>query len=170
LARERSLGWQVIVCGPRTEAFASFKLGMKTHPAAFNVLIVDSEAPATGPVWDHVRRHDGWSRPVDTLDSQCHLMVQAVEAWIIADPGTLTGFYGQGFLENAIPRTEDVESIGKDRLLPALEQATRGTRKGKYHKIDHCAALLERMVPSRVQARARHCDRLFQELESVIRS
>ena len=59
----------------------------------------------------------------------------------------LTEFYGQDFLRNALPGTDDVEAIPKDRLLSSLNHATRGTQKGPYHKIDHGAALLERIDP-----------------------
>jgi hypothetical protein len=170
LAREKKLEWHVIPCGPRAEAFENFKLAVKTHPSAFVVLVIDSEEPVSGPVWDHVSRYDRWSRPKGILDSQCHLMAQAVEAWILADPDSLVRFYGQGFVESGLPRAQDIETVGKKRLLAALEQATRGTTKGTYHKIDHCAALLEKIDPSKVRTRAKHCDRLFRELEVVIRS
>ena len=169
LARQKRLDWNVIVCGPRSEAFESFKIAGRSHPEAFNVLLVDSEAPVKRPTWEHLQQQAGWKKPKSARESQGHLMVQAVEAWILADPETLSDFYGQGFLSNAIPRTEDVEAIPKDRLLSALDHATRGTRKGPYHKIDHGAALLERIDPERVRSRSRHCDLLFREIEAEIR-
>ena len=169
LARHKRLGWNVIVCGPRSEAFENFKLGSRSHPEAFNVLLVDSEAPVSTPAWEHLQRQEGWPRPKGAGESQGYLMVQAVEAWIIADPGALSVFYGQGFLHNALPRSDDVEAIPKDRLVPSLVHATRGTQKGPYHKIDHGATLLERIDPNRVRARSRHCDLLFRELEAAIR-
>src|SRR5215211_9552796 len=85
LARQKRLGWNVIVCGPRSEAFEIFKMGSRSHPEAFNVLLVDSEAPVSRPAWEHLQRQDGWKRPESAGRSQCHLMVQAVEAWIVAD-------------------------------------------------------------------------------------
>jgi hypothetical protein len=96
-------------------------------------------------------------------------MVQTVEAWIVADPEALSDFYGHGFLRNALPGSDDVEVIPKDRLLSSLSRATRSTQKGPYHKIDHGAALLERIDPEKVRSRSRHCDLLFRELEAVIR-
>lgn len=170
LARQNRLGWSLILCGPRSEAFESFKLAIKTHPDAFNVLLVDAECPVSRSGWEHLRNSDGWETPAHVEDAQCHLMVQAIEAWLIAAPDTLAAFYGQGFRRNALPRTEDVETIAKERLLSALSQATEPTQKGRYHKIDHCAALLERIDPAQVRARAVHCDHLFQGLEEKIRS
>jgi len=169
LARQKRLGWTVIVCGPRPEAFESFKMAARSHPEAFNVLLVDSEAPVSRPPWEHLQQQVGWTRPESVRETQGHLMVQTVEAWIVADPETLSDFYGQGFLRNALPGSEDVEVIPKDRLLSSLNHATRGTQKGPYHKIDHGAALLERIDPERVRSRSQHCDRMFRELEAVIR-
>lgn len=169
LARQKHLGWNVIVCGPRSEAFESFKIAAGSHPEALNVLLVDSESPVSRSPWEHLQRQDGWVRPESARESQGHLMVQAVEAWIVADPETLAEFYGQGFLRNALPTTDDVEAVPKDRLLSSLNHATRGTQKGPYHKIDHGAALLERIDPGRVRSRSRHCDLLFRKIEAVIR-
>lgn len=169
LARQKRLDWNVIVCGPRSEAFESFKLAVRSHPEAFNVLLVDSEAPVSRSPWEHLQRQQGWTKPESARESQGHLMVQAVEAWIVADPEALAEFYGQGFLRNALPGTDDVEAIPKDRLLSSLNHATRGTQKGPYHKIDHGAALLERIDPDRVRSRSRHCNLMFREIEAAIR-
>lgn len=169
-ARQKRLGWSVILCGPRSEAFKSFELAIKTHQDAFNILLVDAEAPVSRSGWEHLLHGSGWRAPAGVEAAQCHLMVQAVEAWLIAVPDLLAAFYGQGFRRNALPRAEDVETIDKEHLLSALVQATEPTQKGRYHKIDHCAALLERIDPAQVRARAKHCEHLFQILEERIRS
>jgi hypothetical protein len=70
-------------------------------------------------------------------------MVQAMEAWFIADIDTLKKFYGQGFRETSIPRNLNVEKIDKDSLEPSLKEATRNTVKGEYQKIQHASELLE---------------------------
>lgn len=95
-------------------------------------------------------------------------MVQTVEAWLVADPEVLETFYGQGFQGSALPRRANVEEIGKDELLAAFDRAVRGTRKGSYHKISHCAGLLGRVRPERVRPRAPHCERLFASLEQLL--
>ncbi len=96
-------------------------------------------------------------------------MVQTVEAWLVADPETLTRFYGQGFLRGLLPKRQDVEEIAKADLNRALDRATARTQKGRYHKILHCSILLGLLDPNRVRARARHCDLLFTTLEARIR-
>lgn len=47
-------------------------------------------------------------------------MVQAMEAWFIADADKLKEFYGRDFNENAIPKDRDIERIEKSRLDSAL--------------------------------------------------
>jgi Domain of unknown function (DUF4276) len=96
-------------------------------------------------------------------------MVQMVEAWLIADPDTLSDYYGQGFRRNALSRRQDVEAVPKVQLARSLDRATTGTRKGKYAKIRHCADLLGLLNRDRVRRRARHCDLLFTSLEARIR-
>ncbi|CAA9310236.1 MAG: hypothetical protein AVDCRST_MAG68-1297 [uncultured Gemmatimonadetes bacterium] len=159
-AWERERGLQVVACGSREAAHEKFQRARTEHPTAFNVLLVDSEAPVTGTARDHLR---GWNLD-SIMETQVHLMVQAMEAWLIADPDTLARFYGQGFAANAIPRTKNVETIPKDDLVPALKRATRGTTKGEYHKTRHAFDLLAQIDPAKVRSRAPHCERLFQTL------
>jgi hypothetical protein len=159
-ARERRIHWNIIACGPRNAAFDGFLTALRTHPDAFNVLLVDSEGPVTQPLWNHFRSKDGWNTP-NISEDHCHLMVQVMEAWFIADVDTLVRFYGTDFRRGAIPRQRDVEAIDKKRIERALRDATRSTQKGAYQKIRHGAELLRRIVPERVRSRAYHCDRLF---------
>jgi hypothetical protein len=160
IARSKQIGWQVIICGSRNNAFRNFKNALKTHPDAFNVLLVDSEAPVNKSPLEHLKFRDNWdSLGVD--DTHCHLMVQVMEAWFVVDIDALKRFYGQGFKENAIPGNLNVENINKLDLEVALNKATKDTSKGKYHKIQHGAKLLEQVEATKVRKAAFHCDRLF---------
>ena len=164
--RKRSLHWRIIPCGSRGETFKDFQKACRVDVDFFNVLLVDAEGPVSRPPKDHLSRSDGWQ--TDQSEEHCHLMVQVMEAWIVADRAALRDFYGLGFQESAIPETEDVEQIDKARLLEALDRASRDTQKGPYHKIRHAARLLERIDPKVVRSRARHCERLFTILTKVI--
>jgi hypothetical protein len=163
-ARRRSIRWAVVPCGSRGNAFDGFASALRDHPEALNVLLVDSEAPVSSATWDHLQRRDGWSWPVVHANAACHLMVQTMEAWIVADPEALEQFFGPGFNRNAIPRNDDVEEIGKETLIAALEEAARQTNKRRYHKLDHGAKLLGLIDPDVVRSRAIHCRRLFEFL------
>lgn len=131
--------FKVVACGGRTKTFSSFK----NEPAEGDeipVLLVDSEDSVTshGP-WQHLkaRREDNWDRPIGTEDNQCHLMVQSMESWFLADRQTLESFYRQGFQGSALPADPNIERIAKRDVLASLNQATRNTRKGQYSKGKH---------------------------------
>jgi hypothetical protein len=96
-------------------------------------------------------------------------MVHSMESWLLADPAALAEFYGQGFRPKALPKIADVETVPKEEIAAALKHATRETQKGPYHKIRHGPGLLGRLDPAQVRQRAKHCDRLFATLETLLR-
>ncbi|MFK0735641.1 MAG: DUF4276 family protein [Gloeotrichia echinulata GP01] len=166
IARSQKIQWHIIICGTRNNALRDFKNALISHPDAFNVLLVDAEAPVkVQSPWGHLKSRDNWDVPSGLDDSHCHLMVQAMEAWFIADIETLKKFYGQGFKENAIPKNSHVEMIDKDSLEPSLKTATRNTIKGEYQKIKHASNLLELLDVAQVRNASPYCDRLFTTLE-----
>jgi hypothetical protein len=167
IARERRIRWYVVACGSHQSAFDDFGIAVRQHRDAFNVLLVDAEGPVTRSPWEHLRDRDRWQTQ-GLADDHCHLMVQIMEAWIIADMETLQRFYGQGFNANSIPGQEDVELIAKVDLERALIQATQNTQKGEYHKIRHGPKILALVDVSKVRNRARHCDRMFTTLTNKI--
>lgn len=164
IAQNRSVKWKIIVCGSRNNAFRDFKIALKAHPKAFNVLLVDAEAPVkTTNACQHLKQSDNWDLAhID--EEQCHLMVQTMEAWLIADIETLKKFYGREFKENVLPKNPNVEQIDKKQLEPSLKAATRKTSKGEYHKIQHASKLLALLNVNQVRAVAPHCDRIFTVL------
>lgn len=167
IARSKKIKWDIIVCGSRNNAFRSFMNALEDYPNAFNVLLVDSEASVTKPPWEHLKDRDNWnSAGID--DTHCHLMVQSMEAWFIADIDTLKTFYGQKFKENSIPKIPNVEKIDKDSLEPTLKAATRDTSKGEYQKIQHASKLLEMLDVAKVRKAAPSCDRLFTTLAQLM--
>jgi len=168
MARTQRVRWQLVSCGPRGVAFDNFRTALRDHPEAFNVLLVDSEASVNQTPWSHLEGRDGW-KISGSRDEQCHLMVHCMESWLVADPATLAEFYGQGFRQKALPAAADIETVMKQEITDALEHATKETQKGTYHKIRHGADLLGRLDPARVRKRAKHCDRLFLTLESLLR-
>ena len=134
----RRRGWRLdlIPCGPRNEAYQLFQNARKKSEAGIVVLLVDSEsevAAGTAPI-DHLREMDQWD--FHNVDSDViHLMVQTMETWIVADPATLRAYYGSGFQEGFLPLQTVLEEVSKEDIAKALNRATRGTKKGKYHKI-----------------------------------
>ncbi len=168
-ARRRRIGWTVVLSGSRSDAFINFRLALAQHPNALNLLLVDSEGPVSRAPREHLVASDGDAGYLASVpDARCHLMVQAMEAWIIADPEALAAFYGQGFAATAIPGTRNVEQIAKTTVLSSLIRATRNAQKGEYHKTRHAPLILERLDPGKVRHRAPHCERLFAVIEQQL--
>lgn len=164
-AHQRSILWRPVPCGSREEAYRRFRRHLEDDPSGRVFLLVDAERPVEA---ESTREHlaggeDGWDLS-SAADEQCHLMAQVMESWFLADPDALKRFYGQGFAAGRIPRRRDVEDVPKDDVMSALNEATRKTQKGIYHKIHHGPAILESLDPQRVRDRAPHCDSLFTEL------
>ena len=161
-ARQKRVPWKVVACGSRNAAHDAFLNAIKTSPEAINVLLVDSEGPVAIPLLPraHLRQHDGWDLAGIGEDS-IHLMIQTMEAWIIADAAAVATYYGQHFLKSALPTAQNLEGIGKASVVNALARATAQTGKKEYHTIRDAAVLLARIDPESVRRRCPSCDRLF---------
>lgn len=160
---------RVIPCGRRDAAHKSWRAALLVDPKALNLLLVDSEGPVEkGSLpWQHLGKSDpSWQPPADT-EGHCHLMVQMMEAWFLADPEALAKYYGQHFGAKALPARENVEQVAKADIERSLKEATRRTQKGEYHKIRHASDLLARIDPAKVRKRAPHCERLLTTLASA---
>jgi hypothetical protein len=161
-ARSRKLRWDVIACGSRESAYEKFCDAEDRHPDAFNLLLVDSEEPVQGTARQHLSRVNGWK--LNTVsDEQVHLMVEAMESWFLTAPDKLAAYYGQGFAEGMLPANPNVESIPKADVLKGLDQATRGTKKGRYQKGSHAPEILKLLEPAEVSAP--HCKQLLAALD-----
>lgn len=111
---------RVVACGSRRNAYESFKTAHAGQDTTV-LLLVDAEGPVTAESpWQHLEIHDNWDRPDHATDDQCHLMVQIMESWFLADPQTLKTFYGQGYRPDALPSDQHVERIAKRDVSTAL--------------------------------------------------
>ena len=168
LARSRTLRFRVVPCGSREKTWSRFQLEAGRAGAKETcVLLVDAEGSVGGLPRTHLRKSDGWDLS-GIPESVVHLMVQVMETWIVADPKNLAGYYGQGFKPGSLPARTNLEREPKAAILSGLHESTRRTSKGRYDKIKHASELLELIDPARVQARCRHCKRLFVELQRII--
>jgi Domain of unknown function (DUF4276) len=167
--RAKSWRWRLVCSGGRNAAFDGFRNAVQNGDDAVVVLLVDAEAPVNGAASAHLQARDGWDLGFAS-DQAVHLMVQTMEAWIVADPDALAAYYGQGFLKNALPKSQNLETVAKATLATALENATRKTKtKGAYHKIRHASDLLKLINREKVQQRCPACARMFEALGEAIR-
>lgn len=167
MARTRRLGWHLVACGGRDQAFKDFHNAIEQYQSSLVILLVDSEELLTAPLWKHLEARDKWNVSGYDDDS-CHLMVPCVEAWLVSDAACLERYYGQHFNSNQLPKNQNIETVEKIVIQETLDTATRRTQKGTYRKIEHCAALLGQLDRDKVQTRAPHCKRLFDKIGAWI--
>ena len=157
---------RIVACGGRDDAYDSFKTAHAREGEAA-MLLVDAEGPMSEPgPWQHLERRDGWRRPDGATDGQCHLMVQVMESWFLADTDTLESFYGRDFRRRALPANPEVEDVSKQDVLDGLTRATRDTTKGHYNKGAHSFEILADLDPEKVRNASPHAARLIQALSN----
>ncbi|MFJ5505937.1 DUF4276 family protein [Pectobacterium carotovorum] len=160
---------RIVACGSRSDAYDSFCTAIRNGETA--MLLVDSEEQVIAAIqpgdktqqrdrshwlpWQHLlqRGGDGWEKPQGVEDSQCHLMVQCMENWFLADHETVKQFFGQGFQENQLPASNiPIETVDKERVYRSLDNATRHCKtKNQYGKGEHSFELLGKIDPAKVQ-------------------
>ena len=155
---------KIVAGGSRDEAYDGFK----TAHAQRNVtamLLVDAEEEVTASgSWEHLRSRDNRHRPPGAANDQCHLMVQVMESWFLADREALQAFYGNGFRPKSLPGNPNIEQVPKQDVLNRLRQASRATRKGAYDKGAHSFEILGTLDPTKVTAVSPYARRFIQTL------
>lgn len=173
---------RIVACGSRGEAFKDFCTALKIGQRAF--LLIDSEAPVatqTGAenstladrrqwqAWAHLKQRPGdeWDQPKQAKDTDCHLMVQIMESWFLADSKTLATFFGTGFDQSKLPSISlGVETIAKQLVYKALDQATAHCKtKASYGKGEHSFKILAAIDPEKVCAASPWAQRLVEVLK-----
>lgn len=153
-----------IACGSRLEAYKKFCIAIKNGENA--LLLVDSESAVSAEYkgdddklelwqpWTHLAQRDGdkWQKPEEATNDQCHLMVQCMENWFLADRESVSRFFANGFNENSFPR-KPIELIDKTEVYNALEKATKNCKtKAKYGKGEHSFKILKEIDPHKITA------------------
>ena len=156
---------KIIASGSRDEAFDDFNAA-HAQRSETAMLLVDAEEEVTvSGSWAHLRSRDNWRRPTDASNDQCHLMVQVMESWFLADREALASFYQQRFRPQALPgNPNQVERVPKNDVKDGLERATRATAKGRYHKGRHSFEILASLDPAKVTAASPYARKFVQTL------
>jgi hypothetical protein len=165
--RAKSLRWKLVCCGGRNQAFDAFQNASRDEEMAIVILLVDAEGPVTSTSSAHLTTRDGWAL-AGVANDVLHLMIQTMEAWIVADPDALTGYYGQHFHPNALPKALNLETVAKVDITKGLDRATRDTQKGTYHKGRHASDLLKLIDVQKVRQRCPNCERLFVQVSAAV--
>ena len=155
---------KIIASGSRDEAYGDFDAA-HAQGNVTAMLLVDAEEEVTASgSWEHLRSLDKWRQPTGASEDQCHLMVQCMESWFLADRPVLQEFYGQRFRPQALPGNRNIEQIPKQDVLNRLRRASRPTPKGAYDKGAHSFEILGALDPDRVTAASPYARRFVQIL------
>lgn len=169
---------RVVPCGTRRNAYDRYCTAIQNNEAA--LLLVDSEAPVhehhqpsreapdRWKPWAHLLQRDGWEKPAKSQDEDCHLMVQTMEHWFLADSEALSAVFKDGFNEDALPRTRPVETISKDDLAKGLNNAIKSTAAEKYDKGRHSFGILGQIDANKVTAACPWAMRFINALKSTM--
>jgi hypothetical protein len=168
---------RIIACGGRQNAYDDFCTAITHNELA--MLLVDSESPVHPKYqvnefsrwnpWGHLenRKGDNWNKLDNVSADDCHLMVQCMETWFLADRSALESFYGKDFNAKALPAMENsIEEIDKEQIYQALEAATRNCeKKGSYDKGKHSFKLLAAINPALVVSASPWAERFIDLLK-----
>lgn len=161
---------RIVACGGRQDAYDAFCTARRNGEPA--MLLVDSEEPVAGTQlpWQHLlnRHGDKWVQPAEANNEHCHLMVQCMEAWLLADWQALQKFFGQGFNANALPTiVNSIEGIAKQQVYQALASATKDCKtKAPYGKGEHSFKLLALIEPTKVTTASEWAKRFIDEMKN----
>jgi Domain of unknown function (DUF4276) len=161
---------RIVASGGRNQAYQDFCTAIKSGVSAA-MLLVDSEEPivVTSP-WRHLlsRSDDRWQAPTGSTDDDCHLMVQCMESWFLADREALEKFFGQGFNSNALPtKGSEIEVQPKESVYKLLAAATIHCKtKSVYSKGKHSFDLLAEIDPAKVTDNSQWADRFVKALKN----
>ena len=152
-------------CGSRGEAYKTFSADFgKGLPA---ILLVDAEGPvSTRSTWQHLKSNNNWDRPSGATDDQCHLMVQIMESWFLADVKTLESFFGRGFRRQTLRGNPNIEDVPKEDVENRLKRASRDSGKGRYSKGAHSFNILAMLDPEKIKKASPHANRFIEALSS----
>jgi hypothetical protein len=163
---------RIVACGGRKQAYDDFCIALRrSQPVA--MLLVDSEdAVKVSSPWAHLlqRTADAWPMPPDATDGNCHMMVQCMETWLLADRNALMMFFGQGYAANALPAEQNaIEAIPKVVVYQALANATKDCKtKAPYGKGEHSFKLLALIDPAKVMAASPWANRFVTGLKKTL--
>ncbi|MCG7849253.1 MAG: DUF4276 family protein [ANME-2 cluster archaeon] len=144
---------KLVACGGRDSAFNDFKIAHANKSNSdYVAMLIDSEDPLTDlEGWDHLKRRDGWDKPLGSENDQVLFMTTCMETWIVADRDALTNHYGSELLKSALPPLVDLESRSRQDIQNDLFHATRDCSNA-YKKGNRSFYVLEKLSPNELES------------------
>lgn len=158
----------IVLKGGREQVFDTFRTYVRNPDDDLPMLLVDSEGEVRDDIgtWAYLKEHSKWDRPEGASDDQAHLMVQAMEAWFVADPEAVKNGLGKNASVTHIRAPRNVESVPKATLESELNKAAAGTSKVRYQKLRDDLAILSVLDPAKVRAASKHARAFFDALQA----
>jgi hypothetical protein len=166
---------RIVACGGRQTAFDDYQAEIEGGNSAY--LLVDSEEAVADAFqkgedmtkwnpWGHLKQRTGdkWDKPEKAKDTDCHLMVQCMENWFLADSQALSDFFKKEFKEKKLPTNKPIETIGKTEAYDALEAATKEC-KATYSKGGNSFKILAEIDPAKVTSASPWAKRFIETLK-----
>src|ERR1017187_2046589 len=97
----------------REQAMADFQKAVRKHPGALIVLLIDSDGPDDGKLFDTICRPQ---QMPGQLRDRVFWMVECMESWFLADVEALSSYY-RADLTEALRGNPIVEQIPKRDVL-----------------------------------------------------
>lgn len=138
----------VVACGGRQQAWDRYQAARARKEDA--ALLIDSEHPFAAQSVRDFLSFQGFGVKDHHQESELHLMVRCMEAWLLADREALVAYFGQGFQANALPSIQNLAGRAPADLERDLKHASRNTTKGEYNKGQHSWVLLARLDPGKL--------------------
>jgi Domain of unknown function (DUF4276) len=163
---------KIIACGARSNAYNAFctALNEKNDNNDIIILLIDSEVTFSSEQskWGFLKQqpNDKWEKPFNASEEHVYLMVQCMEAWLVADPDALAKYYGNNFRANLLPRCAS-RDIDKNTLYKTLAAATKNTTKKSYDKGSHPFDLLAEINPEKVFSSCPSAKQLIDHLLTI---
>ena len=144
----------------KDETVRDFLRTLREEPKANAALLVDSDAPDDGRLFESLKQTSTWreNRPRRVSEERVHWMVQIMESWFLADQQALKSYYVRNYRPKALQAWRNVEQVSKSDVLKFLKRASNGG----YDKPAHAPKILTVLDPERVRKRAPNCDRLLK--------
>lgn len=163
---------RIVACGGRKQAYGDFCIALRRSQHVAMLLVDSEDAVTVSSPWAHLlqRPADAWPTPPDATDDQCHMMVQCMETWLLADRNVLKTFFGQGYDANALPpESNPIETLPKGAVYQAFAKATKDCKTKKaYGKGEHSFLLLALIDPAKVAAASPWANRFVAALKKTM--
>jgi hypothetical protein len=110
-----------------------------------------------------------WNAGGFCSDEQLHLMVQAMEAWFVADPQSLRRRFGQSYTTGHLPSPQSAETVSAADLLTGIRRGLPQSRRRRgYDKVSDGVELLRLIDVEVVSQHCGHFRRLWAFLDRSI--